>query len=238
VKDFAVVIAGTWAYLKFIKGRVYHTRLEPSVDGKVFQHDLHEYVSVVARLNNVGASKVDLRQEGTALEVSCADLYPESFDHKFVRWTRIATAPVFKRHRWIEASETIEEAALFRLPSETSAVKIEFRLVADIHQWFRKWAHLKQGWRKPLSNENDRDRKRNQWYANVIIDIHSGRTDNEGGKEPNVTQKEPNKLEHTSDESSVTKQDQEDRRETERVERDKLEYTREDERTSDPNQQD
>jgi hypothetical protein len=202
----------------------------------------------------VGASKVDLRQEGTALEVSCADLYPESFDHEFVRWTRITTASVFERHGWIEASETIEEVSLFRLPSDTSAVNIELRLVADRHQWFPKWTQLKQVWRKPQQTEDDRDRNRNQWYANAIIDIPKVRTEDKNGKEPNVRRKqddgrpertqdeenrreteriERDKLEPPKDRDLVTKQDKEDRRETERIERDKLENRREDECASD-----
>lgn len=254
VKDLAVAVAGIWAYLKFIKGRVYHTRLEPSVDGKVFQHDGHSYISVVARLKNLGASKVDLRQQGTAVEIGCADLHPESFDpHKSVQWTRIKTAPVFKNHGWIEASETIAEGLLFRLPTDTTAINVELRLMADRHQWFPKLTQLKQGWRKPPHDRDDRDRNRNQWYTNAIIDTPNGRTEDNGGKEPNVAQKQDakspatrhdeenrretarmdlDKLERTTDEGSATKQDKEDRRETERIERDKLEDQREDERTS------
>jgi hypothetical protein len=35
VQALAIIVAGIWAYFKFIKGRVFKARLEPSIDGTV-----------------------------------------------------------------------------------------------------------------------------------------------------------------------------------------------------------
>ena len=62
VKIAAIVIGGVWAYYKFVKGRFYRPRLEPSVTAETFRSADRDYVVVSTSLKNVGTSKIDIQQ--------------------------------------------------------------------------------------------------------------------------------------------------------------------------------
>jgi hypothetical protein len=151
VKILAVAFGAVFAYVKFIAGRVYHTRLEPTVTGRTFQKEGNAYLVVVASLKNVGASKVDISQKGSALRIfSTEPLPPGSMSSRPVEWTRIRTTSVFEKHGWIEASETIEDVVLLALPSNQIALKLQLRIVARQTRWRKK---------------------RNAWTAETVVDI-------------------------------------------------------------------
>src|ERR1017187_9873850 len=119
VKICAVVVGGVWAYVRFVKGRLFQTRLEPSVSGRFFHRAERTYLVTTVKLKNVGSSKVDIQQKGTVLEVlGC----PGNLDGRMsnpIAWRELRLVPVFEDHDWLEPSETVEDTAMIVLPSET-----------------------------------------------------------------------------------------------------------------------
>jgi hypothetical protein len=130
----AIVVGGIWAYTKFFRGRVFYTRLEPSVTGQVFRREEADYLLVFLRLKNVGIAKVDIEQKGTALRVfGCGILADRS--PKVLNWDRLHTLAIMAQHAWIEASETIDDTLMIVLPKNLIAVKLEMRVVANSLEW-------------------------------------------------------------------------------------------------------
>jgi hypothetical protein len=115
VQIAAIIAGGIAAYMKWFRGRLYHTRLEPSVVGSIVETSPSQLL-VTARLKNVGFSKVLIKQEGSGLRIFSA--MPEEPIPEMLRveWKREGTFPVFKEHQWIESSETIEDQLLVTLP--------------------------------------------------------------------------------------------------------------------------
>jgi hypothetical protein len=112
VKIAAVVIGGVWAYLKFIRGRVYRPRLEPSVSGRIAHVDGHPHLVVSLSMENVGSSKVDIDQKGTGLRLFSPELTPIATPPTQVGWMRLGTFSVFEKHGWIESGECIRDELL------------------------------------------------------------------------------------------------------------------------------
>ena len=138
VKITAVVVGGVWAYLKFIRGRIYYTRLEPAITARAFCKDGTDYLLATVSLKNVGAAKVDIEQKGTALRVFGCDIYAPKSALRPVTWSRLKTVSVFEEHAWIEASEIIQDSLLFVLPPNQIAVKVQLRIVARKLEWSAK----------------------------------------------------------------------------------------------------
>jgi hypothetical protein len=59
--------------------------------------------------------------------------FGENFDPALearpIEWSRIRTIEAFEEHKWIEASETIEDAILVPLPRHLVAIKLELQLM-------------------------------------------------------------------------------------------------------------
>jgi hypothetical protein len=139
VQISAIVIGGVWAYYKFVKGRLYRPRLECSVTGEILRSSNRDYAVIAMSLKNCGTSKVEIRQEGTALRVfGCTnnDVADEGGDQ--VDWTHITTLSIFKQHAWIESSETIGDKVLVSLPADRLAVRLDFRIVGQRLEWSAK----------------------------------------------------------------------------------------------------
>lgn len=127
----AIIIGGLWAYFNYFKGRVYRTRIEPKVSGKVFYKDDSAYLIVSAQLKNVGLSKVNLQKKGSGFRVFKYLGGSQPPGARTVKYHRLGTFSVFNDHRWIESGETIKEEQLIRLPkSDDFAFLLEMRIVA------------------------------------------------------------------------------------------------------------
>jgi hypothetical protein len=131
VRILAVVLGGGWAYWKFARGRVFHTRLEPTVSGRCFEDRRGDYVIATIKLKNVGASKLDLQSKGTVLIVEGCARSKESAPERPVDWFTINIKSIFEDHTGVEPSETIESSVLVDLPPHLIAVRLEARVVAN-----------------------------------------------------------------------------------------------------------
>jgi hypothetical protein len=138
IRLIALVIAGLWAYFKFISGRVFRPRLEPNVSGKAVKKGEFIYAYVEAKLKNVDLSKVDIKQEGTAVSINCAPVgWPREVMNP--EWDREGTFPIFQAHDWIEPGELIGDDQLIVLPgAEWTSVRIDLRISSGKMAWSSK----------------------------------------------------------------------------------------------------
>jgi hypothetical protein len=135
VQALAIIVAGIWAYFKFINGRVFKARLEPSIAGTALKKGEYAYVNVKITLKNVGLSKVQIMQKGTGFE-----LYSTgpgwSRETLSADWTRHGTFSAFHKHGWIEPGETITDEQLIVVPTtDTVAYRVEFEMSGGKNYW-------------------------------------------------------------------------------------------------------
>jgi hypothetical protein len=110
----AVIIGGMWAYFKFVKGRTYRPRLEPSLSGRWQLIDGQHLLRARITVQNIGASNVTLLQEGTGLRVSVLAL-DQPPPPTLTAWDQLGTFPVLAEHEWIEPGETVADDLLLNL---------------------------------------------------------------------------------------------------------------------------
>lgn len=132
----AILVGGAWAYFHYFRGRVYKPRLEPSITGKVRSEADAHYVLVTALLKNVGLSKVNIQQEGSAVRLYSCKPAAMAQGVEGVQWDHVATFSVFQRHSWIEPGELIEDHQLVAYPKNfTTAVRVDLRIVSSSISW-------------------------------------------------------------------------------------------------------
>jgi hypothetical protein len=134
--SLAIIVGGIWAYFHYFRGRVYKSRLELNVAASLKAQSTADYILVKVALKNVGLSKVDLSQEGTAIQIlACRPLSNLSFISS-AKIEETATFQVFENHRWIESGELITERHLFAAPKNYSpAYTVKLRVVARKVSW-------------------------------------------------------------------------------------------------------
>jgi hypothetical protein len=125
----AVIVGGSWAYFKFVKGRTYRPRLEVGLFGQWQQvADGHRYHARVT-VKNIGASVVRLLQRGTGLRVSVLAAADQPQAPAPATWRQLRVFEIFLEHDWIEPGETVSDVLLLDLGAGPSLVMLEARLV-------------------------------------------------------------------------------------------------------------
>src|SRR5580658_10816522 len=131
VKIVAVFAAAIWAYYRFVRGRTFRDRLEPSISGEVLVDKGSKYIIASASARNVGSSVVRFKQGDSGVRIWAAnESLPRKrgwFSDDF--WTRIDTVPVFAKHYWIEPGEIISDKMLVEVPRDACAIRVDFRIV-------------------------------------------------------------------------------------------------------------
>jgi hypothetical protein len=135
VRTAAIVVAGIWAYAKFVKGRVFQPRLETSVRASSQVRDNVITLAISFSAKNVGLSRVDITQDGSGLRVSISEpVTPDAM--VAVPWTHKGTYAIFTRHGWIEPGESIFEEKLVSLPAgNASHILLELILESGNIVW-------------------------------------------------------------------------------------------------------
>ncbi len=127
----AYIIGALWVYFNFWKGRTYRPRIEPMITGKILNHQGSKFVKILINLKNVGLSKVDVEQKGTALRLL-------SYDSLNINdpWKHQHTISILSAHKWIEPGETVGEQFLIPVTgTNLIAVKAEVILVSKKTMW-------------------------------------------------------------------------------------------------------
>ena len=117
----AVVIGGVWAYFKFIRGRTFSYRAEPSINLSVEERNNSLYLHVTVKLKNAGLSRLPLSDDMKYIQlngmVSDGSSSPGSTE-----WKWLLTQTVFDQHAWVEAQETATDTIVLRLRDTGSQV--------------------------------------------------------------------------------------------------------------------
>ena len=131
----ALVVGGIWAYYKIFKARVFTPRLETHIDARWVVETGASHILARVKLKNVGLTRVNLHQEGSALRLWKQEM-GRSTAIRSVRWKETADTAftVFEDHGWIEPGETIEDELLIRMPDDDGLiVRLQVRLVGSRH---------------------------------------------------------------------------------------------------------
>lgn len=136
IRTLAVIVAAGWAYFRFVKGRVFRSRLEPNVIGVAVVRNAFTYLHVTVMIKNVGLSKVEIKQDGTSLRIFSA-VNDRSAIATSANWDHDGTFSVFSDHSWIEPGETIEDQKLISTPGEdTIAFQAQLRVTDHRTVWY------------------------------------------------------------------------------------------------------
>jgi hypothetical protein len=125
----ATILGGSFAYYRFVKGRVFKPRLTLTASARRICIDGSEYVSSTVTLSNVGLSRID---------IGSADLRVCALSGKAVadvvgvpKYVRLHTRRVLLAHSWVESGETLTEQNLLILPlNQDFPILLDFRVVA------------------------------------------------------------------------------------------------------------
>ena len=132
----AILLGGIWSYFKFVKGRIFHPRLEPNVAGRILHANNRTYLLAQLKLKNPGASKVELSHSSSALELYYDNnkILDERQLHSLsffgMPWEEPTSFDVFEEHDWVEANETIEDSKLI-VVAKKDHLAIKLELVID-----------------------------------------------------------------------------------------------------------
>ena len=138
-----LILGGFFTYYKFIKGRVFISRLEPEVSGEIISLYNTNYLRISVELKNVGSSKVEITNDGVSL-----DIFAEKSRHtvpaedaqkrkvRSVNWDALWPFDILGRHAWIEPGETIRDQVLIELlTNENIAYKVDLVIFASGTRW-------------------------------------------------------------------------------------------------------
>lgn len=130
VETVAVVIGAGWAYFKFVKGRTFQASLIPLVTGRLIVIDDRVYLAVTIQIKNVGQSKIDFNQSGSALIVYGYNASDENEIHT-VADIRLSSFPILEGtdEEEIEPNQIIQKDRLIAVPKP---LKLGYRLEAMI----------------------------------------------------------------------------------------------------------
>jgi hypothetical protein len=132
----AIIVGAIWTYFNFFRGRTYKMRLEPEVSGKAVTINGLNHLLAAIRLKNVGLSRVEIEQKGTALELLAYNAPDGTKNIVSAAWDRLTAFPVFESNRLIEPGEIIEEKRLIVVPTnERTAFRLRLRLVSHGSAW-------------------------------------------------------------------------------------------------------
>lgn len=130
LKIVAYIVGAGWVYFNFFKGRTYRPRLETRVSGQLCRRGSPELVQVTFEVKNVGLSKVDVAQTGTAMRLLAYD--PDTAGG----WRHLQTLDILVRHGWIEPGEVVIEQALHAVElTKICAVKVEIVITGETTMW-------------------------------------------------------------------------------------------------------
>jgi len=116
----AVVIGGTWAYFRFVRGRTFKHRAELSSSLALTDSAGQRHFIVTVGLKNTGLSKLPLNKDMKAIRLFGAPR-KDTGETGQATWKRIATYAFFDQHGWLEPQEEVQDDFLYVLPKTTEA---------------------------------------------------------------------------------------------------------------------
>ena len=135
----AIAIGAIWTYFNYFKGRTYRMRLEPDISSSITRVNGAIYLLAIARIKNVGISKIDLLKQGSALSLQLGKTRTPAPWPSAMKWGQeSASWEVFQEDTLIEPGETVQDKWLIEIPS--SDFTRQRTLVRSQHRPLRKVA--------------------------------------------------------------------------------------------------
>jgi hypothetical protein len=128
----ALVLGAIVGYFKFVKGRIYLPRIEPTITGKFAEINGIRFALVEIGIKNVGISKISLDQS-SGLDVCLDEIRKlpinsaERLPIETAEWQEPKSFRVFQDHKWIESGETIREEKMFAVSDDVAAAKLSLQ---------------------------------------------------------------------------------------------------------------
>ena len=127
IQLLAVVIGAIWVWANYLLNRTHRARLEARITAEVLQLE-GGFVKIVLGLKNVGLSKVDILQEGTAARIYSFEARSSSKPY----WKHRLSVPIWNSVTWVEPGESCEEQQLLPIPiALRSPIKFELFIVCQ-----------------------------------------------------------------------------------------------------------
>ena len=114
----ATILAGSWAYYRFVRGRTFRPRFTLKVEGRTLRKRTTDYLLLSVKLTNIGLSKIDIEHASARLYLLQADDKKKSVP---VRRSYLTTARLFAAHNWFEPGVTVHDEKLISLQSTNGA---------------------------------------------------------------------------------------------------------------------
>jgi hypothetical protein len=139
VQIAAIIIGALWAYYKFFRGRIFHKRAEPTLEGMLVGAGDSYGVRVKLTLKNTGSSDIPLR---VTLLTLAAHRVGDVDEKGHLRWREVARAHAFRSddgepdHVEIESQETITDEVLIPIgPNDTPGDDVfAYRLICQVYE--------------------------------------------------------------------------------------------------------
>jgi hypothetical protein len=125
----ATVMAGGWAYYRFVKGRVFTPRLTIDMSSYRLRVDKANYVFVELTVSNVGLSKIEIKSANLRISKLSDVANAETNLSSSQEWLK--TVPALLAHSWIESGEILKEEIIIALeaPPSDCPLVVYFRVV-------------------------------------------------------------------------------------------------------------
>ena len=121
----AILAAGTWAYCRFLKGRLFDHKLDIELAGEFFSVEGKMHVLARICIKNSGFTRISFQNDICVLRVYVPKTRTKQSFTDAIEWHRTATIPILV-DKWIEPSETIhEEHLLFVADHENVVARLE-----------------------------------------------------------------------------------------------------------------
>jgi hypothetical protein len=167
----AIVVGGTWAYVKFLRGRTFRDRAHVEVKASLFMRDAEPVIFAAVSMRNEGLGRITFRDREQRI-VFVDGVTTERWSSRAnVFWDEerpMMSTPLFERHAWVEPGETIKEELLIPVPlPEDGDMAVAYQV--------RAWIRIpRRGGRKGMT-----------WTANAIVpasplEVRAGASSAEG----------------------------------------------------------
>jgi hypothetical protein len=139
----AIVLGGTWAYLKFVRGRTFSNRAELHIEGNVHVFDDEPAIQVEVIFRNTGLSIIRLHPGLAALHIDT--LATDRWMAGNAVWrpaeAELPTSdesgstlltPLFEEERNIEPGSQVRDSQIIIVPAPPDGLPLAFRLRAEV----------------------------------------------------------------------------------------------------------
>lgn len=141
------LVAAFWTYYHFVRGRIYHARLEPALEGTIFEAGERRFLHISYSLKNTGLNSVEFSPDFSCVRVfECSPRKPSEKPRNLIE-EGLGTFRIFEAHKGIEPNEVIRDERIVTLPSQPlTCLKIELLLTGFCKPFLLNKSRRKNEW--------------------------------------------------------------------------------------------